>query len=250
MTTFQAIVLGLVQGFTEFLPVSSSGHLVIFQTLFGFEEPPIVFHVLVHLATLVAVGIYFRDRFLKINRRQIQIMLIGTIPAVLAAFVIEDQIKFLFSSLWIVAVGLVFTASLLYLSSRIDQTNKKLNQMTNSQALIIGIFQALAILPGVSRSGSTVSAGLFARFEKADAFYFSFLLAVPAIIGAALLQIKNISSFDQIISLPNAVGFIVATLSGLVALKLLDLVITQAKLHYFSGYCLMVAFGIILYQLI
>lgn len=249
MTVFQAIVLGLVQGLTEFLPVSSSGHLVIAQTILGFSTPPILFDVLVHVATLVAVVIYFRKRLLGLTKQQIFLAGVATIPAVIAGLVIEKQLEELFSSLWVVAIGLLFTSGLLLTTLKAGPQKRQVSELSWFQAVIIGLFQALAITPGVSRSGSTVAGGYLLHLKKEDAFFFSFLLAIPAISGAALLQLKDVVSFQQIASFPYLLGFVVASLSGLAALRILDLLIKKAKLHYFAVYCMIVAVSIILFQL-
>ena len=250
MTIIQAMILGLVQGLTEFLPVSSSGHLVIFQTLLGFETPPILFDVLVHLATLTAVIIYFWKRLIKLSQIEIKLMIVGTIPAVIAGFVLEPFLEEIFSSLYIVSAGLMITATMLWVSHRCTKGTVVLGKISINKALLIGLFQAMAIIPGVSRSGSTVSAGLSSDLKKEDAFFFSFLLAIPAILGAGVLQLKDIQSFSQVVSVQNLVGFLVAAVSGVLALKLLNIVISKAKLHYFAIYCLLLSIGIIIYQLI
>lgn len=250
MTIPQAAILGLVQGLTEFLPVSSSGHLVLFQTLLGFTEPPILFDVMVHLATLLAVGAYFWKRFLRLNRRLLILLIIATLPAVVAGFVIEDMIEFLFTSLWSVALGLLVTSGLLFCASKLNKLGTTLPDLKPRQVLIIGVFQAMAIIPGISRSGSTVSAGLFMGLKREDAFFFSFLMAVPAILGAAVLQAKDVPSYNHLLSLPYLLGMAIATLSGVGALKLLDVVVSRAKLHYFAWYCLVLSLGIMIYQVV
>lgn len=249
MSILDAIILGLVQGITEFLPISSSGHLALFQMMLGFDEPPILFVVLVHLATLLAVIIYFRKRLLALTPRHILLIIVATIPAVFAGLIIEPYLETLFDSLLIVGLGLLTTAGMLWSAHKCINGKGNLKSLPVSKAFIVGIFQALAIIPGISRSGSTVSAGLSLDLQKSDAFYFSFLIAIPAILGAAILELKDITSVNQLVTLPNTVGFLTAMASGIASLKLLDVMLTKAKLHYFAIYCLVMSVVIIGYQI-
>ncbi len=239
MTPIQALILGIVQGLTEFLPVSSSGHLVIFQHLFNLQQPPILFDVVVHIATLIAVIFYFSSKLKKISPQLIKLTILGTVPAIIAGLIIEPYLESIFSSLFIVSLGLFFTG-LILLSTKF-YSPKKTSKLNHKNTLIIGLAQAMAIMPGISRSGSTVIAGLHQGIKKQQAFYFSFVLAIPAISGALVLQLKDIDTIEQLITTPYIIGFISAAISGLFALRLLEIVLNKAKLHYFSYYCFILA---------
>ena len=240
MSFFESIFLGLIQGITEFLPISSSGHLVIVQNLLGFSHPPIFFDIVLHLATLSAVIVYFRKSLSKyITISNIGNIIIASIPAVLAGLLISPFIESIFSSLIIVGLGLIITGTLLLLTKKLPKSNS--NQITTKKAFFIGMFQATALLPGISRSGSTIFGGLLNQVSKKKAFEFSFILSIPAIIGALLLQVA--SSSTNTISIENIAGFFAAFISGLIAIKALDYIINNEKLHYFGYYCLIVGAG-------
>lgn len=250
MTVIQALFLGLVQGLTEFLPVSSSGHLVIFQHFFGIDQPELLFDMLLHVGTLSAVLIFFRKRLLALNRQQFELVIFGTLPLVLIYFFVKPYLDQLFSSLLLVGIGYLFTASVLFLSKKIDPSKKlELSQVSYKQAFIIGLWQMIAIVPGISRSGSTVAGGLFQGVKRQDAFYFSFLLSIPAVSGATLMEFLDSSNLAAVTSAPYIAGFVGAILSGLLALKLLALVINQAKLHLFGFYCAFLGGALIIHQL-
>jgi len=193
MTVFEALVLGVVQGITEFLPVSSSGHLVLIQTIFGIEEPVLLFDTLVHTATLIAVCAVLWQDIWNILKKIIQpltlYLVIATIPAVIAALLFKKQIEGVFSATSFLGFFFLVTAGLLLFSElwrrraanpgSVDEKN-----MRWYEALIVGIFQAVAIMPGISRSGATLSAGLIRGFNREFAVRFAFLLSIPAILGA------------------------------------------------------------------
>lgn len=216
MSIWEAIVLGIVQGITEFLPISSSGHLILVPWLFGWDEPGLTFNVGVHIGTLMAVIIYFwRDLFAMavalpkgiITRQPRQdpksflaiIIILGTIPAVIVGFTLEDSIADFFHSgeggdlaLVLIAIALMVLGLMLALAERLAVHHRPIEDVTLRDGLLIGMAQALALFPGVSRSGSTITAGLFLGFRREAAARFSFLLGVPAIVGAAVLEIRNL----------------------------------------------------------
>ncbi|MFC1653538.1 undecaprenyl-diphosphate phosphatase [Patescibacteria group bacterium] len=241
MSILTGIALGIIQGVTEFLPVSSSGHLVIFQIILGIKEPPIFFDVLVHIATLFAVLIYFRKSILKIDKKTIGLIIIGTIPAVVVGLAIKPIIESIFSSLWIVGFGLIYTGTIMASTKKLIN-NKTTEGNSPKKALIIGLFQSLALIPGISRSGSTVFAGLKNNLSKKDSFEFSFILAIPAILGALILEVLEFSSIS--INASQAAGFFSALVTGMISLKILEKIIQNKKLHYFGYYCL--AIGVLL----
>ncbi|HOP39392.1 MAG TPA: undecaprenyl-diphosphate phosphatase, partial [Candidatus Woesebacteria bacterium] len=185
MNLITAMVLGLVQGFAEFLPISSSGHLVVIGHLLGIKDSNIAFDVFLHFATLLAILIYFKKDILSIKLNEIKAIIIGSIPATLVGLLFKDQFEALFGSVLIVSVFLIITGFLNLM------TDSKLNKLNDSvvikkevgikEALIIGIFQAFAILPGISRSGSTVAGGVLQNIDREKAFRFSFLMVIPVV---------------------------------------------------------------------
>jgi len=247
MSWIQAIFLSIIQGLTEFLPVSSSGHLVIFQKIFRLEEPPVLFDILVHVGTLGAIVFYFRKQLLAIfkgvikkNRSDINILsmiLIGTIPAGIIGFFLQGYIKDIFDSLKLVGLSLLLTAGLLFSTKFTKNLNKDFKHLNWKETLFIGIFQAIAILPGVSRSGSTIVAGLWRNLKRETAFAFSFYLAIPAILGALILQIPEMSNTSGYYLKQGIFGMIVAGIVGYFALTLLERVIKSTKLFWFGFYC-------------
>ncbi len=244
MSLVQALLLGLIQGLTEFLPVSSSGHLVIFQHLLNLSKPPVVFDILVHLATSLAVIIVIFDSLVKITFKQIKIIILASLPAAITGLLLNSQIEPLFSSLKLVGFALLFTSALLF-STKLIKATKNLKLTTNN-SLLIGLAQAVSIIPGISRSGSTIVTGLHTGLSPITAFNFSFLLSLPAIFGAQLLQLNKLVALP-LSQLPVLLaGFITAFISGLIALKLLKRFVINAKLHYFAYYCLILAALILL----
>ncbi|MBI2054203.1 MAG: undecaprenyl-diphosphate phosphatase [Candidatus Staskawiczbacteria bacterium] len=181
MDIFQSIILGIVQGITEFLPISSSGHLVLLQKMFGIKEPPIFFDTLIHFATILAVIFYLRKEIWSVlkglnkkeNQRLVLLILLATIPAVVVGFSMKDEIDEIFNSLSLLAVSFLITALILFLTKFFENGKKNLEKLSWLDSLLIGIFQALAILPGVSRSGGTISAGFFRGLDRTSAFKFS-----------------------------------------------------------------------------
>lgn len=233
-----AIFLGLIQGLTEFLPVSSSGHLVLLQKIFGILEPPIFFDVLVHLGTLGAVLLFFRGEIVRVFREfeGFKKIVIGTVPVVVVGLVVQPFVETIFGSLPIVGAGFFVTAALLLWSKRLASGHSSFKELTNLQAFTIGCFQAVALIPGISRSGATIVGGLSQKLDRDEAFRFSFYLSIPAIIGANILQLKNLSSLNF---LPQSfLGMVVAFAVGLLSLKFLQRILEARRLYYFSFYCL------------
>ena len=239
MTYLLAVFLGVVQGLTEFLPISSSGHLVLLQKFFGISEPPIFFNTVVHLGTLGAVLLFFWPPFAKASGgRVLKKIVVGTLPIVVVGLLVQPFVKEIFSSLLVVGVGYFITASLLLWSKKFSVGQKKLTELTPRQTLLIGGFQAIAICPGISRSGATIVEGLSQKLSREEAFKFSFYLSAPAVIGANILQLKDLSSVDF---LPQSLlGMMAAFVVGYFSLKLLQKVLTAGKLYYFSAYCFVV----------
>ncbi len=250
MTTFQAFILGIVQGLTEFLPVSSSGHLVIFQHIFGIQQAPLTFDVMVHLGTLVAVFIAFWEDIVAIIKKPFSrityLLVVGIIPAGLAGYLLAPLIEKAFESLLVVGIGLIFTGLILKYSETL--ANKylglKLSEGTSyKDALFIGLIQALAIIPGISRSGSTIAAGLVAGLDREFAARFSFLLSIPVIVGAGIFQLKDAFEYGYTTTslVPYLVGFITSAAFGYLAIKVVVNLVREGRLSIFSYYCWVVA---------
>lgn len=240
MTYSLAIFLGIVQGLTEFLPISSSGHLVLLQKFLRVGEVSVFFNTLVHLGTLGAVLLFFGRGLVRVEKvkRISRSIVVGTIPIVLVGLLVQPFVKDIFDSLLVVGVGYFITAALLFWSKDFATGQKKFTELTPRQTLLIGGFQAVAVFPGISRSGVTIVEGLAQKLSREEAFKFSFYLSIPAVLGANLLQLKDLSNINF---LPQSlVGMVMAFIVGYSALKLLQKVLRAGKLYYFSVYCLLV----------
>ncbi|PIQ92652.1 MAG: undecaprenyl-diphosphatase [Parcubacteria group bacterium CG11_big_fil_rev_8_21_14_0_20_39_14] len=255
MSIFQAIILGILQGLTEFLPVSSSGHLVLAQKFFGLETPPIFFDVMVHVGTLFAIVVYLRKDLMKIilglKNKEIQkllaLVIVGTLPVVIVGFLLLDFIEEIFNSFLAVGISFLITAAILTGTVFAKKLEKNLEKMSWLDSIFIGLFQALAILPGVSRSGSTISAGLFRKIDRESAFKFSFFLAIPAIFGALILQlIQDKIPLDCGFSV-GFLGFVFSAIFGLLALKILERVLIRGKFFFFAIYCFVLGMAVLLF---
>lgn len=244
MNIFQAVVLGLVQGLAEFLPISSSGHLIIFETLFGLNEPHITFDVLLHVATLIPVLIIFRDEIFTIVRNPFQkltlLLIAATIPAIVFALLFGDFIKGLFHSTTYLAFGFFITGVLLIFADTRKAGRRTEKDMGLFDALVIGCMQGIAIAPAISRSGATITGALSRRLSRESAARFSFLMSIPAILGAATLEVKDIVTgkvvMENLDLVPMAFGFAVAVLSGYLAIQFMLALIKACRLRYFSYY--------------
>ncbi len=262
MSTLQAVILGLIQGLTEFLPVSSSGHLTLGKALLGVSQEGILFEVVVHLGTFFAVISAFREDVLWLLKgiagffpnaerrkhhsqeaalRYIAYLFWATIPAVIVGLFFKDWVEQAFSDPFLAACLLIVTGLILLLS-RLGL--KSTGEVNIKRSLIIGISQAFAILPGISRSGTTISVGMLAGVNREEAARFSFLMALPAIGGAFILHLKDIgdTAFDTGHLLPLIAGFVVAYLSGLFAIKVLLAVVKKGRFDYFAWYCFAIGF--------
>lgn len=246
MNNLDAIILGLVQGLTEFLPVSSSGHLVLFQHLLGLKQPGLTFEVLVHLGTLVAVLVAFWEDIWKILKRPFcrytYLIVIGTIPAGLMGVFLGPLFEKAFESLMVVGIGLLITGCLLIIGERAASRywfGKETGEVTTGDALFIGLLQGIAITPGISRSGSTIAAGLFRGLDREYAARFSFLLSIPAILGAGLLEAGEVwqTGIPGQEILPYILGPVSAAVFSYLAIRLVMGLVKQGRLSLFSYYC-------------
>ena len=265
MTASQAMLLGLIQGLTEFLPVSSSGHLSIFQNLFGMSKDGtsnVLFNVLLHLATLVSVCVAYRSDLQKIvadclgfarsvrhpepgaerrrypGARLLMMIVLGTLPLVLI-LPIHKQIEKLNDSTVFIGIALVLTGAMLWVSDRMPRGRKKGSSMGVWDALLVGVSQAIATVPGLSRSGTTISAGIVTGLDRQFAVKYSFLLSIPAVLGANLLSlIDAIEEGIDWASVPACLlGMLVAMVVGYCAIILLRWIVHRGKFGYFAYYC-------------
>lgn len=261
MDLLKALLLGILQGATEFLPISSSGHLVLVPWWLGWDEPPLLFDVVVHFGTLMAVLVYFwRDwlTFLRAgwaalkNRstqdpdiRLLLLLVLGTIPAALAGYFLESLFESKLSKPSLVAALLLVTAALLVFCERRYRADRRLDTMRPWDALFVGLAQAVAILPGVSRSGSTLAAGVLRGFSRADAARFSFLLATPIILGAGGKQVFDVLTGGEAVEHDMVgallVGFAAAAITGYGCIWFLMRLVQRHRLYGFAVYC--AAFG-------
>jgi undecaprenyl-diphosphatase len=253
VTVVEALILAIIQGLTEWLPVSSSGHLVIAQQFLGLN-PPLIFDLMLHVGTLVVVLFVFRKTVLDIlkalakgdfkseNGKLAGYIIVGSVPIALVGVLLRDTIEQLFSSLTAVGIALLFTASVLLISEKRLGNNK----IGLFDSILVGAAQAVAIIPGVSRSGLTVSTGLLRKIDKQTAFRFSFLLSAPAILGATVFELKDLAATNLELA-PLIAGTIVAMVVGYLSLKLLERVVMSEKFHFFSYYCMIVGAVVLVY---
>lgn len=252
MNTSQAIILSVVQGITEFLPISSSGHLAVLQIFWQIPDPSVVFSALLHFGTLGAILIVFYQEIIKIlqkrNWKLIKLIIIGTIPAAIFGFFFQSIIEAQFSSLKFIGFSFLITALFLILTKFLKINPKYLNieDLTYFDALIIGIAQTVALFPGISRSGLTISTGLLRKLKPEIAYKFSFLLAVPVILGAFVLQIPNLIQQGQNNYLIYVIGALVSLLTGIISLKILEKILKKGKLYWFSLYLVILSMIILI----
>ena len=265
MDWWQAVLLGLVQGLTEFLPVSSSGHLMIFKELLGVDaEGFLDFTVTVHFATVLATLVVFWRAIVQLLKGFFQFkyndetdylfkIFVSLIPVALVGFLLKDQVDALFSGvLWQVAVGLCITACLLLISDnagrrfKVPVAKDQRNGISYWQAFVVGLAQAFAVIPGVSRSGSTIATGLLTGVKRENMAQFSFLMVLIPIIGEQSLDLLKVALGSEsfgggVGSMALCLGFVAAFISGLFACKVMIAIVKKAKLTWFALYCLAVA---------
>jgi undecaprenyl-diphosphatase len=274
MEPFQAVVLGVVQGLTEFLPVSSSGHLVLGQQFFGLTEPELLFDISLHIGTLLAVVVVFFKEIVAILSSLLQLpalsteaggwrpvlqknekvrtaflIVVGSVPTAIIGLGFHHVADRIFASVPLVGTMLMVTGALLWATRRHSGGGRGVGAMTVKDALFIGLMQGLAILPGISRSGATISAALYLGVERSVAGRFSFLLSLPAILGALLLEIR-----DGVASSASApvllFGGAVAAATGWLALVALLRIVKSGHLHRFAPYCWALGAGVLLWRFV
>ncbi len=269
MTLAQSIILGIIQGASEFLPISSSGHLVLAPYIFGWEintREAFVFDVLVQVATLSAVIVFYwkdlvlifkaffeglvnKKPFNDINSRLGWYLIAATIPAGAAAVLFKETFEEAFSNPKSAAFFLLATSALLVIGELFGKRIRKLQSLTWLDALIIGLFQVLALFPGISRSGSTISGGLIRKFERASAARFSFLMAVPVMTAAGLLALIDLAQSPELFtSIPvYLAGFVTAAVVGYFAIRWFIGYLSKQSLFIFAGYCAVLGLGFLAY---
>lgn len=291
MSLFEAIILGIVQGVAEFLPVSSSGHLAIAKHLFGLSDVGLAFDLLLHLGTLIAVFVVYhkdiwklikegimilRDSFINVSilcsnrfkdekkeyinvistsyRRFVMLIIVSTIPTGIVGLIFKKIFNMDNPSLLVVGLSLLVTSTLLYLVDELPNGKKKEDTVTYKDAIIVGILQGIATLPGLSRSGTTLTTEVFCGFEREYAVKYSFIMSIPAILGANILDFKDL--FDPVNAITGTeliyyiVGTVVAGIVGYICIKTMLVIIKNKKMKYFSYYCGMVGLIAIIFHFV
>lgn len=260
MSLFESLILGIIQGLTEFLPVSSSGHLEVFKVIFGSDYQPkesLLITITLHSATALSTLFYFRKDIYYIFKELLRFekskslyfalkIILSMIPAVIVGLFFEDFIANLFNgNLLLVGFMLIITAFLLFQADRISTNNKPLNYRS---VLLIGVIQAIAILPGISRSGATIAMAVVLGIDREKAARFSFLMVIPLIFGSMVNRLLKIDSVTQSLDLFSLlVGFITAFITGIFACKWMIAIVKKSQLKYFSFYCIVVGVIAIVY---
>jgi undecaprenyl-diphosphatase len=237
----QAVILGLVQGLTEFLPVSSSGHLVLLQKVFGISEGTMIFTTMMHVGTLFSVLVVFWKDIVEIMRRPLSrlpvLIVVATIPTVIIALIFKNAIEEAFAAATFLGVGFLLTGVILWSVELIKPGQKTVEEMSWKHAVLIGVAQGVAIFPAVSRSGSTIAGALFCGLDRKFAARFSFLMSIPAIVGSIVFQFKDIiSSSESIDMFPVVVGTLVSAVAGFMAIKMMLNIIAKQRLRIFAYY--------------
>lgn len=267
MTYLSSVLMGILQGVAEFLPISSSGHLALFQHFFGvenYEETQMFFTVLLHLGTLISVFVYYwhdildmiREFFLLLGslfsrrgghesrntppaRRMVQLIIVATLP-LFGILPVKDTIESAMNNVTFVSAALIVTGFILFFSDRMARGRKTARTATVADALLVGCAQAFGTLPGISRSGSTISAGLLRGYDRTFAVRFSFLMSLPAVLGANILTMKDVveaGSIDTAMLPVYLVGMAVAAVVGYFAIRLVNLLADKGKFGAFAWYC-------------
>ncbi|MDD6880113.1 MAG: undecaprenyl-diphosphate phosphatase [Firmicutes bacterium] len=275
MTYFEAVILGLVQGLAEFLPISSSGHLALLQQFFGIKEDNVLlFAVLLHVGTLISVFIvYWKDiwelivelfltikdiftgKGLRLDERPVRklgvMIIVATIPTGLIGILFNDFFDGLYNSIVPIGVGLLVTGCLLVIAERMGTSNRGIKEMNFRNAIFVGVVQGIAICPGISRSGSTLFGSLLCNLDRTFAVKFVFLISIPSILGSAVMEAPDAIAAGMNMSDlgPIVVGMIVAAVSGLIAIKTMIKVVSNKKLNYFSYYVWLLGIFVIIYGL-
>ncbi|CAH2714435.1 Undecaprenyl-diphosphatase [Neobacillus rhizosphaerae] len=225
LTKLEALILGIIQGLTEFLPISSTGHLFLGRNLFGLQEAGLLLDTMLHVGTLLAVLVFYKDEFIKIIKNPFSkltlLLIVGTIPAVIFGLAFKDYIEEISKTGVTIGWEFLITGLFLWLADSVKNGFKKMDDISYKDALIIGTFQAVAIMPAISRSGMTIVAALWRKLDRETAAYFSFLLSTPAIAGAIVLQTKDLlgGAGEEISLSALLVGIVSSAIFGYIAVK-------------------------------
>ncbi len=257
-------VLGMIQGIAEFLPISSSGHLSLFQHFFGLEQADMMLNILLHFSTMIAVWVYYykdiwemireffgwigglltgkknRGEAMPDGRRMVVLLILGTLPLVIV-LLFKDAVERMCDRPVFVSLALIVTGTLLFFSDRMSKGRKDVKNATFRDAIFVGFAQALATVPGISRSGTTITAGLARGFDRGFAVRYSFLMSLPAIVGATLLEVVDVVKQPELLDLSMmpayVVGMLVSGVVGYFAIGLINKLVTKGKFGVFSYYC-------------
>ncbi|HEY8423849.1 MAG TPA: undecaprenyl-diphosphate phosphatase [Clostridia bacterium] len=243
MNIWEAIALGIMQGLTEFLPVSSSGHLVMLQNILGVQGDLLFFDVMLHIGTLLAVfAVFFRDilGLFKPPFKTIGLLILATLPAGLVMLLFSDQIEALFEGrfLWI---GFLITAVMLLVTEYVGRKYPRNNPLDVKVSLIMGVSQAVAVVPGISRSGATISGGVYSGVQRETVAKFSFLMSIPVILGSGFVEIIRVKNWNSIPVYCVLAGMAAAAISGFLAIKLMLKLIQKCDYKWFSLYLFVLA---------
>lgn len=265
MTIIQAILLGLVQGLAEFLPISSSGHLILARALMGISEATaqtdvyLIFDILMHAGTLIAVAVVFWRDWLDILKnpfksKTLLLLFIASLPALVVAVFLNDFVESFFSG-WFLGISFLVTAVFLLIaqsvSRRYEKSRETAAEPSLKHAIVMGIMQAIALLPGVSRSGSTLTGGILSKLNRKAAAKFAFMMSAPAILGSLLIEGKGAidsGAFAQLAVVPTLVGMVVAAISGYIAIRFMLRLIQKASLTWFALYVTVVGIIVLVMQ--
>ena len=247
MSWWQALLLGVIQGVTEFLPISSSGHLVLAQSLLATPPASLEFTIFVHLMTVIAVVVYFWSALWRLSRQDVTALVVASVPVGVIGALFSSLVISLFASVLLVGLALVVTALANFLADRLLARPGLAAHLSWQSAAVVGFFQALALVPGVSRSGITLLGSLQQGLDRTAAFRFAFLLSIPAIVGATLFQVFELARQPIVLDwLALGTGGLAALVTGLASLRLLERVMLTAKLNWFGWYALVLGVGVVL----
>lgn len=265
MTFSQSLILGIVQGLTEFLPVSSSGHLVVMEAFLKISNSSLTFDLLLHLATTLALIVFFWKQLVHLRFKQLLVIILANVPIGIVGILFRDKVEVLFGSLWLVSLAFLVTGVLNIFSDRILSRKAKQSESAElsgetgvldfpnaKQGLLVGLFQMVALTPGISRSGSTVFAGLLSGLDRETAFSFSFLLIIPAILGGVFIEARDTSwqaDLQQNLSV-YFLGLLASFVVGLLSLWVLRHILMSSRWRYFGYYCLLLGGGLVVSQVL
>ena len=244
MTILEAIILGFIQGISEFLPVSSSGHLLVFYHIFGIDESPLTFIIVLNLGSLMPLLWVFRKDIIELIKKPFQkltaVLIIATLPIIIVTILFDDFIESLFEMVQLLPIGFVITGIVLLLSDRLKKNNRDLKSLKFIDAILVGLAQAIAVFPGLTRSGSTIVASLARGLDRENAAKFSFLMSIPTAFGAIAFRVSRIITgrvqIEDLNFLNLGAGFITAAIVGYLSINFMLRIVKKAKLKYFALY--------------